>query len=370
MWLYDELKHHISSLDSNTISEEECFEIVKRFNTSPRDHYSDILGTVAGAIRYSGVQCRTDYKNRVIHIAPTKQTKIDSANGIDIIPVRANDYIPQFTPQYVSRDEELKLLDAHMESGIPLLFVGPKGIGKTLCVAHYASQNSIPIIQFDCSENTKRFDLIGRFVLIGDEVKYQLGVLPTAISIANNTKKAILVLEELNALSPQMQKVLNQLLDWRKHVYVPELGKTYSLSDDCKLLIVGTMNPSYYGGVYELNEDLRSRFAERYFGYPSDTHEKKVLSKLTVLDKEIRDMLVTLATETRKGVESGDLSYALSTRDLTMFADVLSAYINTLDDIEKALQWALYNIVVNRYDDARERDTIKQRIMSIFGVEV
>jgi len=112
------------------------------------------------------------------------------------------------------------------DSPTPLCFVGPKGTGKTLVIAHFASENKIPIIQYDCSENTRKGDLIGRYILRGDETEYQLGVLPTAIELANEAGKAILVLEELNALAPNMQKQLNQLLDWRRHVFADN-GKTF-----------------------------------------------------------------------------------------------------------------------------------------------
>lgn len=288
-------------------------------------------------------------------------------NGVEILPVRASDYYVTSVPNaYVPQAQELRLIEAHMSNGVPLLFVGPKGTGKTLAFAYFAYITHTPIIQFDCSEGTKRLDLIGRFILQGDQVKYVLGALPTAISIANEVGKAILVLEEINALTPQMQKVLNQILDWRKHVYVPELGLTYRLKPDAKLLIGATMNPSTYGGVFELNEDLRSRFVEYFMGYPSENKESEILTKLVNdVSPDLKKMVLTLAIETRQGVNRGELSYALSTRDLVNFFKVYASYRSVLHD-DDALKEALTVVVVNRYDDAEQRNTIKQRIMSIF----
>lgn len=289
---------------------------------------------------------------------------------IPILPVRYEDYLPKSCPKYIPQDIELDLIDAHLKSGTNILFVGPKGIGKTLAFAYYAYKNKIPIIQFDCSENTRRQDLIGRFLLKGNEVVYQLGVLPTAFEVANQYGKAILVLEEINALQPVSQKILNQVLDWRRHVYIPEIGVTYRLKDDTKLLIAGTMNPSTYGGVFELNEDLRSRFAEYHINYPEENKEREILDKLTDLEEEIRNLIIRLAADTRQMYSSGDVNYALSTRDIIMFANLYNVYKETFDDSELALRNALITTVLNRYDDESERETITKRIYSVFGIEI
>lgn len=289
---------------------------------------------------------------------------------IKILPVRAEDYLPKSCPEYVPQDKELELIDAHMESGINLLFVGPKGTGKTLAFAYYAYKNKIPIIQFDCSEQTKRQDLIGRFLLIGNEVVYQLGVLPTAIEVANQYGKAILVMEEINCLTSFSQKIMNQILDWRRHVYIPEIGKTYRLKNGAKLLIAGTMNPSTYSGVFELNEDLRSRFAEYHINYPNEEKENEIISKLTNLDDEIRRLIIRLAEDTRQLYVSGEINYALSTRDLITFANLFEVYTKTFDDKKTALIYALRTTVLYRYDNEQERETIRKRIYSVFGVEV
>ena len=96
-----------------------------------------------------------------------------------------------------------------------MVLVGPKGIGKSLSVASYAAKVDSPVITFDCSEDVRRSHLLGMFVLRGNETPFVLGPLTTAFEIANETGRCILILEEINALSPQMQKVLNAPLDFR-----------------------------------------------------------------------------------------------------------------------------------------------------------
>jgi MoxR-like ATPase len=292
---------------------------------------------------------------------------------IQVIAPDYKHYLKSTCPNYEEIDDELTILDCHMKSGVPVDLIGPKGVGKTLSVAYYAVQNTIPIYQFDCSENTRRSDLIGRFIPIGDEVHYQIGALASGIHLANTSpmKKCILVLEEINGLTPNMQKVLNQMLDWRKQVHIPELNKTFRLDPDAELLIVATMNPSTYGGVFELNEDLASRFTSIYVKYPTRDVEERMIGGR--LDSDIKDQILQLAEDTRNlsGTTSGSeaLDYALSPRDIDAFIAVYESYRGAMGD-EKALKKALTHCVLNKYDDETSRETVKKRIFSTMAIEI
>ncbi|RLJ03513.1 MAG: hypothetical protein DRP11_00535 [Candidatus Aenigmatarchaeota archaeon] len=302
-------------------------------------------------------------------------TEAEASNGIKILPVDPEVFIPKNVPKYVPTNSEFEIFEAHLESGVPLLLIGPKGIGKTLSFAAFAAQKGVPIIQFDCSENVKRGDLIGRFLLRGDEVVYQLGVIPTAFEVANKKGAAILVFEELNALTPQMQKVLNQALDWRRHCFIPELNKVYRLKPGVKLLIAATMNPSTYGGVHELNEDLLSRFAVWYWNYPGKDLEKRIITEVALrngfneIPGEILDGILRLAKETRASVAAGDVEYALSPRDIVQFCQLYIAYSKYFSG-KSLLKKALETSVLGKYEDEDHRKFVKQRIESVFGVRI
>lgn len=304
-------------------------------------------------------------------------------------------------PYFQTANNNMDYLNSHMEqdSPTPLCFVGPKGTGKTLVIAHFASKNKIPIIQYDCSENTRKGDLIGRYILRGDETAYQLGVLPSAIELANEVGQAILVLEELNALAPNMQKQLNQLLDWRRHVFADN-GKTYTLNKGAKLLVCATMNPSTYGGVFELNEDLISRWAQIWVEFPTEVEEQQIANLNGFVPNTLpyntdgtqvtTDQIWRLVNETRTG---DGLSYALSPRDIVQLLQGYESYLynvcKTQFKIEKqetqkmneegqpspdlisagqyAFRMALNAFVVGKYQDSSEKETIRQRIDSVFG---
>lgn len=269
------------------------------------------------------------------------------------------------------------MLDAAYRNPFNILFVGPKGTAKTLLIAWWAAQHKIPLIQFDCSEQTKRRDALGRFRPIGNQqIDFMIGDLARAIHLANKHGACILSFEEINALTPAMQKVLNQLLDWRRHVYIPEIGRTFRLKDDAKLIITATCNPTYYGGTFELNEDLRSRFVEYEVPYPTEQEERRILASLFVdYDSEYLDEFVTkltrLAAETRNARNKNELGYALSTRDieqmLKSFLDFIVVYKEQgSSDPETDALRLMKKTLLSKYD-IKEREFLEMRWKSIMG---
>ena len=234
-----------------------------------------------------------------------------------------------------------------------LVLVGPKGIGKTLSFQSYAAQRKCPIVTFDCSEDVRRSNLLGMYVLRGDTTPFVLGPMTTAIEVANDVGECILVLEEVNGLSPQMQKVINPLADFRKRIEVPECGRVFDLKPGAKLWVVGTMNTSAYGGVYALNEDLKSRFRMLTLGYPSPEEEQKIIgAHFQKLDPVLLKKVMLLAQETRQK----SLEYALSPRDV----------IQVLEDSEAVGTERALRIVLGKFE-GDDQSTVKKRIESIFG---
>jgi len=225
----------------------------------------------------------------------------------------------------------------------PLVLVGPAGVGKSIGLAHFAHKIESPLITYGCAEDSRRSHLVGNHIIRGGDSPFVLGAVTTAIEVANEMGKAILCFEEINALSPQTQKTLNGLLDYRQGLDVAEAGRSFKLKDGAKLWVTGTMNFSVYGGVYELNEDFKSRFEFLSVGYPNSTTELKLIKSevadIKISDTEIKQ-IIQLAAETRKGSNKGVIDYAMSPRDtvrLTRLAGRLG--------MEKALTLAL-----NKFD--------------------
>lgn len=277
---------------------------------------------------------------------------------MEIERLPSEEYVPKADLNYIDTGELHDLYEKlQFESNI--ILVGPKGSGKSLSVASFCKKHGYPVITFDASEDVRRSHLIGMFVLRGNETPFVLGPLTTAIEVANEKGKCVLILEEINALTPQAQKVLNPLTDFRRSIEVPEAKKVFRLNPGAQLWVVGTMNDVGYGGVYQVNEDLKSRFRMLPVDYPTPSEEKKILmahakaKKLTVSVDQLTQIL-TLAKETRQAT----LEYALSTRDLVHIIEDMNRV-----GINKAL------LMITGKFDGQDRTLIQKRIESTFGLK-
>lgn len=238
--------------------------------------------------------------------------------------------LPQGRLTYVDVYGILPLLDrlcyqARTELWDPpnLLLTGPAGVAKTLLLAYLAQEERLPYLSIDCTEETRERQIRGGFIVRSGETPFVMGTATNAIHVANEVGAALLVIEELPALTPQMQKLVNSITDFRRKIELPELSTRIELRPDAKLWVCATRNPSVYGGGYELNQDLKSRFMEIEVPYPPQEGETRILRELAPPGFDIADealtTLVNIARETRQSATS----YALSPRDLVQFLQVL-----------------------------------------------
>jgi MoxR-like ATPase len=267
-----------------------------------------------------------------------------------LVPRRADNYV----------EVGLTGLLSSLAWGPNLIFKGPKGCGKSLAVEQWASLNDVPMIRQDCTEETGTRELIGTFNLQGDEVFFMLGSLSAAVDVANEMGGCILVLEEINALSPQSQKILNAIADYRQEISIPKIGRVFRVGKDQRIWIIGTMNPNY-GGTYNINEDFRSRFEFVEIGYmPEEKETKLLLAEIsdTTTDNEKRMVaqILALARETR----GGSMEYALSTRDLVQFV----RNVGRLSAIDQALK-----MLEGKYESDNVHN-FRARVKSTFGVDL
>ena len=336
---------------------------------------------------YKALSELESFKGTKVSIAGTNVSNGSGSLKCVAVPVDTNPLIIKTAPRYVELHDEFSTYDAHMNSGIPLLIEGPKGCGKTLSIASWASKYRCPFIEYDCSEGTKKYDLQGtKTGVAGGLTPFELGFIPRIIECANQFGMAILVLEELNALTPAMQKLLNPLLDWRKGVFITEVGQNYKLEKGKKLAILATTNPSSYQASNDLNEDLQSRFMIWEWDHPNVRQEKKAINwkgsmegweNRDPIDTDFQKAVMSLAKDSRK-MSSGQtpqVGYALATRDIQKIVD---GYLQYFKDYQppkivdnKILQKTLNMAVLGFYNKASgEKALMKSRIESCFGSEI
>jgi hypothetical protein len=271
--------------------------------------------------------------------------------------LKSNELIPASNKKFV----EVGLLPLFGEIAWkdPLILKGPKGAGKTINIEEWCAREGIPLIRENCNVGTDETNLLGSFGMEGDNVYFTLGALPTAVEVANEEGAAVLVLEEINTLRPQVQPMVFSLTDHRQSIDAASLGRRFSLLPDRNLWVVGTMNPGY-SGTYQLNEALRSRFNFVEVGYMPRAEELKILENafdgaVAAKERQLAARLLTFAEESR----TGGWDYALSTRDL-----VYTVAKFTQIGVFRALA-----MLVNKFDP-EHKPAILGRIQSIFAADL
>ena len=97
-------------------------------------------------------------------------------------------------PWYLSVGDEVAVFVAAYEERLPVLLKGPTGCGKTRFVEHVTwqlyrgqdaaeprSQLETPLITVACHEDLTGTDLVGRYLLAGDETVWMDGPLTRAV---------------------------------------------------------------------------------------------------------------------------------------------------------------------------------------------
>jgi hypothetical protein len=342
------------------------------FSTSSpalRDGIVELARSLGGLVSFRGRVTFYTYKGKKKQGAPSYRVSLFFSNGLCPVASKKNlrKWRAKQTPYYRSivsvqeageKECQCIAVDAKDHLYVTDDFIVTH---NTLSFQTFAAKTETPIITFDCSEDVRRSHLIGHHILRGGETPFILGPLTTAFEIANEVGRCILVLEEINGLSPQMQKVLNALADFRRRIEVPECQKVFKLKEGKRLWFAGTMNTAVYGGVYALNEDLKSRFRLLALDYPRPSEEKEILNGVLTpevigkVDPKLIDRVIQLAIETRQKA----LEYALSPRDVQQLIEDIAVI-----GLNKALR-----VLIGKFD-GDDRETIKERLKSIFGIAV
>ena len=88
---------------------------------------------------------------------------------------------PASEPYYHAIGDELDVFAAAAQSGLPVMLKGPTGCGKTRFVEHMAWRLKRPLVTVACHDDLTTADLVGRYLIIGDETVWMDGPLTAAV---------------------------------------------------------------------------------------------------------------------------------------------------------------------------------------------
>jgi nitric oxide reductase NorQ protein len=281
------------------------------------------------------------------------------------------EYAAEDEPFYVPNGDEIELFEAAFHQKIPVLLKGPTGCGKTRFVEHMAfrlrrpvtvikgsekpeqslSPSGLPIVTVACHEDLTASDLVGRFLLEGENTRWIDGPLTRAVKSG-----AICYLDEVVEARKDTTVLIHPLTDHRRILPIEKLGQVVEARDG--FLLVISYNPGYQSALKDLKHSTRQRFIAIDFTYPPREQEANIIAHESGADPAIALELAKLGEKVRNLREHG-LGEGVSTRLLIYAGKLIARGITPRRACQVAVVWGLT-------DDAEVQRSIEEVASSIF----
>jgi nitric oxide reductase NorQ protein len=232
-------------------------------------------------------------------------------------------------PFYLPIGNEVEIFEAAYAARLPVMLKGPTGCGKTRFVAHMAWRLGRPLITVACHEDLSATDLVGRFLLEGDETVWHDGPLATAVR-----QGAIVYLDEVVEARKDTIVVIHPLTDDRRVLPVEKRGELLHTSDEFMLVV--SYNPGYQSILKDLKQSTRQRFVGIEFGYPPVETEVAILEHEGGVDVALARDLVTIGQKVRN-LRGHGLEEGVSTRLLVYAAQLVAHGVDPVTACDVAI---------------------------------
>ncbi len=211
-------------------------------------------------------------------------------------------------PYYQPVGNEETVFKAAYRQGLALVLKGPTGCGKTRFVEAMAHDLGRPLITVACHDDLTTADLVGRYLLRGDETVWVDGPLTRAVR-----EGAICYLDEVVEARQDTTVVLHPLADYRRQLPIERLGVTLAAAPGFGLVV--SYNPGYQSVLKDLKDSTRQRMVAIEFGFPTAEIEEGIVAHEAGIDRAVAAELVRFGQAVRR-LETGGLREVASTRVL------------------------------------------------------
>ncbi|MFT7519729.1 MAG: nitric oxide reductase NorQ protein [Kiritimatiellia bacterium] len=245
----------------------------------------------------------------------------------------AEAYLIHDEPWYAPTADEEQVFRVAHEQRLPMLLKGPTGCGKTRFVRHMAYKLGRPLITVACHDDLTASDLVGRYLLLGDETVWMDGPLTAGVRHG-----AIVYLDEVVEARRDTLVVMHPLTDDRRILPVDRLGET--LHAPAEFMLVISYNPGFQSALKELKPSTRQRFVALEFDFPAPDVERLVVARESGVDDRTADLLVRAAIRLRHLTDRG-LEAGASTRALIHAGQLVNGGVGARRAAEVAIGLAL-----------------------------
>jgi nitric oxide reductase NorQ protein len=232
-------------------------------------------------------------------------------------------------PYYLSIREEVALFETAYRAKLPVMLKGPTGCGKTRFVEAMAYRLGRPLVTVACHEDLSATDLVGRYLLEGDDTVWHDGPLTTAVRHG-----AICYLDEVVEARKDTIVLIHPLTDDRRILPVEKLGILLNAPDDFMLVI--SYNPGYQSVLKDLKQSTRQRFLSLEFDYPPAEAEMRIVAHEGDINEPTARDLVKIGEKVRN-LKGHGLEEGVSTRLLVYAAQLIARGVDSVTACEVAI---------------------------------
>jgi nitric oxide reductase NorQ protein len=282
------------------------------------------------------------------------------------------EYRVEREPFYLPVGDEVEVFRAAFLCRLPVLLKGPTGCGKTRFVEYMAyelgltceqaligeesdSPNGhspgLPLITVSCHEDLTASDLVGRYLLQGDETVWIDGPLTRA---ARNG--AMCYLDEIVEARKDTTVLIHALTDHRRLLPIEKRGEVLEAHENFQLII--SYNPGYQSVIKDLKHSTRQRFVAIEFDYPGRELEAEIIAHESGVAPELALELARIGEKVRNLRDHG-LEEGVSTRLLIYAGQLVSRGIAA----HRACQLAITKAITDDLEAQRAVDEIISTIL-------
>jgi nitric oxide reductase NorQ protein len=232
-------------------------------------------------------------------------------------------------PYYLAVASEVDLFEAAHMARLPVMLKGPTGCGKTRFVEHMAWRLDRPLITIACHEDLSATDLVGRFLLEGEETVWHDGPLTSAVR-----NGAICYLDEVVEARKDTVVIIHPLTDDRRRLPIEKRGTI--LDAPPEFMLVVSYNPGYQSILKDLKQSTRQRFVALEFDYPPPELEIEIVGRESGVDESTARDLVLIGQKVRN-LRGHGLEEGVSTRLLIYAGQMIARGIAPIAAADVAL---------------------------------
>ncbi len=209
-------------------------------------------------------------------------------------------------PFYAPVQDEVELFRTAHANRIPVMLKGPTGCGKTRFVQYMAYLLKRPLFTVACHEDLTASELVGRYLLKGNETVWVDG--PLTLAAKNG---AICYLDEIVEARKDTTVVIHPLTDTRRLLTIEKKSQVIEAVDD--FMLVMSYNPGYQSVLKDLKQSTKQRFLAIEFNYPPPDLEMKIIQQEAQVEEPISKALVRIGEKVRN-LKNHGLEEGVSTR--------------------------------------------------------